>query len=305
MDSNDSDEEFDELVTIAAGHIVYQSLYLCKEPMHTSPHRGFHRVQELLGGHWERSHVMLCMEPPVFAHFCKEFRRKNLLKDTRYVVVEEAMALFLITLGQNERVNQCGSGFNDQEYAKESIVPPSFDETPEYIRTKEKFMPYFKDCIDALDGTHIEAVVPSAQQMAYLSGRKNKPTQNVLVVCDFNMRFTFASVGHEGTVNDSNILMGCISNSISGQILFDRCRFVNMPGFYRRTEVIVITYKIIEAKIVVAAMAIHNFNRRVDLGDVLWGEFINEDIDFSQIPQSNSRIPHEQDRATMNAFEIE
>ncbi|KAK1315565.1 hypothetical protein QJS10_CPA05g01979 [Acorus calamus] len=135
MDSSDSDEEFDELVTITAGHIVYQSLYLCKEPMHTSPHRGFHRVQELLGGHWERSHVMLRMEPPVFAHFCEEFRRKNLLKDTRYVVVEEAMALFLITLGQNERVRPmrewfqrssetCSRHFNIvlnamQEYAKE------------------------------------------------------------------------------------------------------------------------------------------------------------------------------------------
>ncbi|KAK1325529.1 hypothetical protein QJS10_CPA01g01980 [Acorus calamus] len=136
-----------------------------------------------------------------------QFRRKNLLKDTRYVVAEEAMALFLITLGQNERVRPmrewfqrssetCSRHFNIvlnamQEYAKESIVPPSFDETPEYIRTKAKFMPYFKDCIGALDGTHIEAVVPSAQQMVYLSGRKNKPTQNVLayviLICDLHL----------------------------------------------------------------------------------------------------------------------
>ena len=54
-------------------------------------------------------------------------------------------------------------------------------------------------------------VVPMLQQMSY-RGRHVTPTQNVLCVCDFTMKFTFVLAGWEGTANDSRILAECINN---------------------------------------------------------------------------------------------
>ena len=50
----------------------------------------------------------------------------------------------------------------------------------------------------AIDGTHISAWVPSQLQISY-RGRKSVCTQNVMAVCDFDMRFTFVNAGWEGT----------------------------------------------------------------------------------------------------------
>ena len=55
-----------------------------------------------------------------------------------------------------------------------------------------KYYPYFKDCVGALDGTHIHALPPPERQLTFRSGRGPKYyTQNVLGVYDFHMRFTF------------------------------------------------------------------------------------------------------------------
>ncbi|KAK8926015.1 hypothetical protein KSP39_PZI011439 [Platanthera zijinensis] len=65
-------------------------------------------------------------------------------------------------------------------------------------------MPFFKDCIGAIDGTHVDARVPAEQQVAYI-GRHGTTTQNVMAVCDFNMCFTFVLAGWEGSTHDSRI----------------------------------------------------------------------------------------------------
>ncbi|KAK4733885.1 hypothetical protein R3W88_008146 [Solanum pinnatisectum] len=50
----------------------------------------------------------------------------------------------------------------------------------------ERYLPFFKDCIEALDGTHFKARLPQGQQIPYI-GRKGYPTQNILAVVDFNI----------------------------------------------------------------------------------------------------------------------
>ncbi|PKU71154.1 uncharacterized protein LOC110095181 [Dendrobium catenatum] len=65
-------------------------------------------------------------------------------------------------------------------------------------------MPYFKDCIGAIDGTHVDARIPVEEQVAYI-GRHHSPTQNVMAACDFNMCFTFVSPGWEGSADDERI----------------------------------------------------------------------------------------------------
>ncbi|XP_059650514.1 uncharacterized protein LOC132296318 [Cornus florida] len=91
------------------------------------------------------------------------------------------------------------------------IVPPDFSVIPNKIKGSSRFYPYFKHCVGAIDGTHIPATLPVATQLPF-HGRKGYITQNVMAVCDFDMRFTYVLAGLEGSANDSRILKECIEN---------------------------------------------------------------------------------------------
>ena len=43
-------------------------------------------------------------------------------------------------------------------------------------------------------------------------GKKGKPTTNVLVVCNFDLLFTYVLVGWESSAHDSRILLNAISD---------------------------------------------------------------------------------------------
>jgi len=65
-----------------------------------------------------------------------------------------------------------------------------------------------KDCVGAIDGTHILACIPKDLQI--LSRRSQlEPTINVLCCCSFVMKFTCVMVGSEG-MNDSIIFIEMI-----------------------------------------------------------------------------------------------
>jgi hypothetical protein len=56
-----------------------------------------------------------------------------------------------------------------------------------------------------LDGTHIRISLPPSEQVRYI-GKTGIPTQNILAICDFDMRFTYVSVGQSGAVHDTTVL---------------------------------------------------------------------------------------------------
>lgn len=70
------------------------------------------------------------------------------------------------------------------------------------IRNDPKFYPFFKDCIGAIDGTHIPVTVPFGQVRPWMN-RKGYLSQNVLAACSFDMKFTYLQAGWEGSVSDS------------------------------------------------------------------------------------------------------
>lgn len=72
-----------------------------------------------------------------------------------------------------------------------------------------RFSPYFDNCIGAIDGTHIPVVVP-ANQVVQHTGRKGYTSQNVLAICDFNMRFTFVVAGWHGSVHDMRVFKDAV-----------------------------------------------------------------------------------------------
>jgi hypothetical protein len=69
-----------------------------------------------------------------------------------------------------------------------------------------RFLSYFRDCICAFDDTHIPVIVLAYEQPKYI-GRDVYPSQNVMVVCDFDMRFIFIVTGWPGSVHDTRVLL--------------------------------------------------------------------------------------------------
>ncbi|KAH7839826.1 hypothetical protein Vadar_009221 [Vaccinium darrowii] len=72
-----------------------------------------------------------------------------------------------------------------------------------YLERSKKYC-HFKDCIGAVDGTHIPCNPPREKAANYWS-HKGMHTFNVLAVADFNLCFTFAVTGYEGAMHDYQI----------------------------------------------------------------------------------------------------
>ena len=68
-----------------------------------------------------------------------------------------------------------------------------------------KFEPYFSDCLEALDKTHVEMHVPTELQPCY-QNRKGTLSQNILAVCNFEMQFVYILAGWEGSAHDARVL---------------------------------------------------------------------------------------------------
>ena len=70
--------------------------------------------------------------------------------------------------------------------------------------TNPRFWPHFKDAIGAIDRTHIPGTVVEKDKMQYMN-RKGFTSQNVLAICDFDMRLTFAVARWPGSVHDTRV----------------------------------------------------------------------------------------------------
>ncbi|KAL5794607.1 hypothetical protein ACOSP7_003201 [Xanthoceras sorbifolium] len=75
----------------------------------------------------------------------------------------------------------------------------------ERIRESIRFYPYFKDCIGAIDGTHIPAMVTGLDINSYRN-RHGTISQNVLAACNFDLEFIYVLSGWEGSVHDSKVI---------------------------------------------------------------------------------------------------
>ena len=131
--------------------------------------------------------------------------------------------MFLWACGAPQSFRQCKNNFHRSletvsrkfEEVLESIMRLVVDivrpKDPQFSTIHPKlqeprFWPHFKDCIGAIDGTHIPVTVPLADQPKYI-GRHGYPSQNVMAVCDFDMQFTFAVTGWPGSVHDTRVLL--------------------------------------------------------------------------------------------------
>ncbi|MFQ6664363.1 hypothetical protein Gotur_031510 [Gossypium turneri] len=69
---------------------------------------------------------------------------------------------------------------------------------------------WFKNCLGALDGTHIKIRFPTVDKLRYRT-RKGDIATNMLGVCTPNMHFVYVLLGWEGSVVDGRVLRDVIS----------------------------------------------------------------------------------------------
>lgn len=128
----------------------------------------------------------------------EKLKTKNYLKDSRYVSGYKQVTMFLLMIGHNCRniliqdvFQHCKETVSHYfhnvlqalaAFAKEMIKPPLDGILLDILKTI-KYYPWFKDCIRAIDSTHIPTVVPSEKR------HKKECTRNV-IGCLF-VRHTF------------------------------------------------------------------------------------------------------------------
>lgn len=120
---------------------------------------GYNYIQNALTNNAEHFRQLYRMGPDVFHTLCDVIRVKTWLRDTRYICVEEIMATFLLTVGQNSRYCYTMDTFKRSSYSTSinfhkglealAFLAPSWmakpeDRAPAKIRDSTSFYPYFK-----------------------------------------------------------------------------------------------------------------------------------------------------------------
>ena len=103
--------------------------------------------------------------------------------------------------------------FSSPPFYTTYIQFPTGNSTPAKIQQNPKFFPYFRDAIGAIDGSHIP-VTPPALFCPLYRNRKGFLSQNALFACDFNLNFTYALTGWEGSASDARVYGDAIGTDL-------------------------------------------------------------------------------------------
>lgn len=172
---------------------------------------------------------------------CEMLRDVGGLKCTQNMILEEIVAKFLYTLSHHLKHRTIGKFF----FRSGETVSRQFNltlvavlklqdyllKTPEPIpedSTDDKWK-YFKNCLGALDGTHMKVTVPTNLKGRYRS-RKADITTNVLAVCAPDMQFIYVLPGWEGSAHDGRVLRDAISRP-NGLCVPQGCYYLADAGY--------------------------------------------------------------------------
>ncbi|KAL8545544.1 hypothetical protein ACS0TY_005623 [Phlomoides rotata] len=228
--TKDENDDWSVLCQVTAHSILaYYENYIHKTPCRTSIRTGHKFIEEILSGSGIRCYQAFQLTKPVFLDLCYELTHKYDLQPTRGMSTYEEVGIFLMTCAHGvdnwllqEIFNHSGEIISRHfhrvlkaigKFANDIIAPhPEYNEGKGYHKPQhQRYMPFFKDCIGAIDGTHVKSRLPQGKAIPYI-GRKGYATQNVLAVVDFNMCFTFVWAGWEGAAHDNRILGEAIRN---------------------------------------------------------------------------------------------
>nr|GEU55963.1 putative harbinger transposase-derived nuclease domain-containing protein [Tanacetum cinerariifolium] len=196
----------------------------------TSTMSGHQYTQELLQGNNLQCTELIRMSRDSFVRLCNHFKEKNWLRDSKHILVEEKMFIFLMITGHNEQFSVMKRRFQHSKetihncfhevldkmlvFSEEVIRPTIFNPNPNIPGNNKRERRMFKRGVGALDGTLIHASVPSHKQNVYRAKERGDCYQNVLAICNFNMIFTYIVAGWEGTAHDARILNEALDDPI-------------------------------------------------------------------------------------------
>ncbi|KAL4561033.1 hypothetical protein LXL04_033194 [Taraxacum kok-saghyz] len=176
--------------------------------------------------HGGKCRELIRVSEQAFKKLCTILQRDGGLRPTQRMSVEEHVARFLHIVGNDMRntliswtyrrskstTSRCFHRVLRAVIALESryIQQPQGNVVAKEIQEKNRFYPYFKNCVGAIDGTHVRVKVHSKDAPRY-RGRKGYPTINVLAACSFDLKFTYVLTGWEGTASDSRILKSALN----------------------------------------------------------------------------------------------
>ncbi|KAG8490390.1 hypothetical protein CXB51_013698 [Gossypium anomalum] len=144
------------------------------------------------------------------------------LKSSRNMLVDEQVAMFLhiISYHLKNRVikhhfNRSGEtvsrSFHNVLNAVICLQDVLFKKAePITANSTDPRWKWFKNCLGALDGTHIKIRVPTVDKPRYRT-RKGDIATNMLGVCTPDMQFVYVLPGWEGSVADGRVLRDAIS----------------------------------------------------------------------------------------------
>jgi hypothetical protein len=99
------------------------------------------------------------------------------------------------------------------------------------------FVPLMHNCLGAIDGTHVPITI--ADRAPPYRNRKGTLSHNVMVVCDFDLNFTFVSCGWEGSASYVGVLRSAISKGFS----VPEGKFYLVYGGYANTSSYIAPYR--------------------------------------------------------------
>nr|KAJ0198186.1 hypothetical protein LSAT_V11C700348180 [Lactuca sativa] len=299
----DEIEENEEIQTLLLCGLVvkgllltHKSKYVCRR-RRSSSCTGSMLINKILNDYEIRCYELFRLQVPVFNMLCRDLVAHYGLKKSRPVSIEESLGIFLLYLAHGcgnrlvqEFFNHSGETIHRHFHKVLDVVVnlskyiikanANYNETiPEHILNNPRYTyyPYFKDCIGAIDGTHMKASVPQRDQIKYI-GRKNCVTQNIMTTCDFSMCFTFAWAGWEGTAHDMRIFNEARRRHEVKFPLPADGKFYLVDAGYPNTKVWKARWVLLkdmhvnfnfetQFKIVLASMTIHNYIRMSVSGD--------------------------------------
>ncbi|KAK2650773.1 hypothetical protein Ddye_018262 [Dipteronia dyeriana] len=183
---------------------------------------------ELMNQHQnnQRCRDIIRMGTKAFNNLYEILKRDGGFQPTKLATTEEQVAKFLYILSHNVKNRAISFFFRlfgetiSRHFHRvlRSIItledqflqqPTGSNASPE-VRSSNMFYPYFKDCVGAIDGTHVFVEVSRDEAPRY-RGRKGYPTLNVLAAYSFDLKFTYILPGLEGTASDSRIIKNALT----------------------------------------------------------------------------------------------
>ncbi|XP_040986376.1 uncharacterized protein LOC121234496 [Juglans microcarpa x Juglans regia] len=141
------------------------------------------------------------------------------------VSVEESLGMFCLLLGHAQGPRIIGDRFQHSsgrinrhvktvmlvlhQLGRTVIRRTNTDGVHPYIAGNLHNYPWFEKYLGAMDDTMIDVAAPSRLSNAYRNHR-GRIAQNVLCLCDFDMKFTYVYTSWEGTSHDARIFLDAL-----------------------------------------------------------------------------------------------